>query len=404
MQDFPVVKPHMDLLSDGSKKHKDAMLASPIESIAVGGKLLSEWTTPLDASVFSYGRKEVAAPAKKAGKALTIASKPLLAAPSKSAAATPAATAAKGLPELEPDKIKGVWRAWDAKVLVKVRILELAQQQALDSKTKEHYDEMGSVLESFSDLIDFIESAGYSKYLLGDKVSSGPPPPPIPCDCTKFGFCFCCVCVQHFADAASEKTRPAVGATNMVKCQTALLALAHVLKKATPDKNAKTSLESVRKAVDELLRRCSVFGACRAALSNALTLQQTSQPAGQVAAAGMSSRPKEPLAKSDQVTKAAAAGMPAAATGKPSAKSKRELATIEAKSKLAVKRAKKAKADARFIKGTDSEESSEDDAEAAVEELPTMQARNSAAAARAAVPEQNLDESESEDEEVRAPD
>ena len=49
---------------------------------------------------------------------------------------------------------------------------------------------MGSVLESFSDLIDFIESAGYSKYLIGDKVSSGPPPPPIPCDCTKFGFCF----------------------------------------------------------------------------------------------------------------------------------------------------------------------------------------------------------------------
>ena len=48
--------------------------------------------------VLLYGRKEVAAPAKKAGKALIIASKPLLAAPSKSAAATPAATAAKGLP------------------------------------------------------------------------------------------------------------------------------------------------------------------------------------------------------------------------------------------------------------------------------------------------------------------
>ena len=202
----------------------------------------------------------------------------------------------------------------------------------------------------------------------------------------------------------------------MVKCQTALLALAHVLKKATPDKNAKTSLESVRNAVDELLRRCSVFGACRAALSNALTEQQTSQPAGQVAAAGMSSRPKELLAKSDQVTKAAAAG-------KPSAKSKRELATIEAKSKLAVKRAKKAKADARFIKGTDSEESSEDDAEAAVEEdaeaaveedaeadveerhvpLPVM-VNLLAAAKRAAVPEQDLDESGSADEEVRAPD
>ena len=194
----------------------------------------------------------------------------------------------------------------------------------------------------------------------------------------------------------------------MVKCQTALLALAHVLKKATPDKNAKTSLESVRKAVDELLRRCSVFGACRAALSNALTLQQTSQPAGQVAAAGMSSRPKEPLAKSDQVTKAAAAGMPAAATRKTSAKSKRELATIEAKSKLAVNRAKKAKADASFIKNTDSEESSEDDAEAAVEELPisvpVMVSHISAAATRAAVPEQDLDESGSADEEVRAPD
>ena len=47
---------------------------------------------------------------------------------------------------------------------MKVRVLELAQQQALHSKTKEHYDEMGPVLESFSDLIDFIESAGYSKY------------------------------------------------------------------------------------------------------------------------------------------------------------------------------------------------------------------------------------------------
>ena len=201
----------------------------------------------------------------------------------------------------------------------------------------------------------------------------------------------------------------------MVKCQTALLALAHVLKKANPGQNAKASLESVRNAVVELLTRCSAFGACRAALSNALTLQQTSQPAGQVAAAGMSSRPKEPLAKSDQVTKAAAAGMPAAATGKPSAKSKRELATIEAKSKLAVKRAKKANADARFIKGTDSEESSEDDAEAAVEEdaeadveelpvpLPVM-VNLLAAAKRAAVPEQDLDESGSADEEVRAPD
>ena len=52
-------KPHLNLMADGSEKHKHAMLSSPLESVAIGGKLLEGWTTPDFPSVFSHGQASI---------------------------------------------------------------------------------------------------------------------------------------------------------------------------------------------------------------------------------------------------------------------------------------------------------------------------------------------------------
>jgi hypothetical protein len=48
MMEAETTKPHLNLMADGSEKHKQAMLSSPLESVAIGGKLLEGWTTPGD--------------------------------------------------------------------------------------------------------------------------------------------------------------------------------------------------------------------------------------------------------------------------------------------------------------------------------------------------------------------
>ena len=47
------------LKSDGSQKFKDALLANPIESVAIGGSLIEGWKTPDFDSVFSQAKAPV---------------------------------------------------------------------------------------------------------------------------------------------------------------------------------------------------------------------------------------------------------------------------------------------------------------------------------------------------------
>ena len=54
-----VCKPHIDLKSDGSQKFKEALLAHPLESVAIGGILIEGWKTPDFASVFSHAQARV---------------------------------------------------------------------------------------------------------------------------------------------------------------------------------------------------------------------------------------------------------------------------------------------------------------------------------------------------------
>ena len=54
-----VCKPHIDLKSDGSQKFKEALLANPLESVAIGGTLIEGWKTPDFASVFSHAKARV---------------------------------------------------------------------------------------------------------------------------------------------------------------------------------------------------------------------------------------------------------------------------------------------------------------------------------------------------------
>lgn len=207
----------------------------------------------------------------------------------------------------------------------------------------------------------------------------------------------------------------------MVKCQTSLLALAEVLKKASCDRNAKASLESAQTSVAELLKSFAQFGACSDALSNALTAKSSAKPGPGPKAAVTDAAPAVPVAP---VAAPVAPVAAPAATG-----SKRKAATASAKVKLAAKLQKKEEDDAAFIANSDDASDDESDQGAGAdqgagtdqeepapeaEELATMQARNSAPAKRStrlppaeaapvAPPEQELDES-SDDEEVLPPD
>jgi hypothetical protein len=221
--------------------------------------------------------------------------------------------------------------------------------------------------------------------------------------------------VQKFADVKQ------IGAATMVKCQTSLLALAEVLKKASYDRNAKGSLASAQASVAELLKSFAQFGACSDALSNALTPKPSAKPGLAPKAAATDAAPAVPAAA------AAATVAPVAAPA--ASEAKRKAAAASARDKLAVKRQKKAEADAAFIAPSDDDDESDQGAQSlwgagtdqeeptTPEELATSgawQASKSApskraerlppAAAAFAPPEHELDESSSADEEVLPPD
>ena len=183
MEDFDIAKPHMGLLSDGSDEHKNALLANPIEAISVGGKLLAGWTTPPFPSVFSWATKPVTALSKQVaatGKQRAAAGKQQAttlkkggngdAQPDQAADGATANPAAVQL-KMTPDEIKKQWRNWDARARDN---LERIEKIPAGLKSAEHYDEIGSVLNSLREVLDMIDSGGYSKYLLRDMVSTGP--------------------------------------------------------------------------------------------------------------------------------------------------------------------------------------------------------------------------------------
>ena len=221
--------------------------------------------------------------------------------------------------------------------------------------------------------------------------------------------------MQKFADVKQ------IGAATMVKCQTSLLALAEVLKKASYDRNAKGSLASAQASVAELLKSFAQFGACSDALSNALTQKPSAKPGLAPKAAATDAAPAVPAAA------AAATVAPVAAPA--ASEAKRKAAAASARDKLAVKRQKKAEADAAFIAPSDDDDESDQGAQSlwgagtdqeeptTPEELATSgawQASKSAPSKRAerlppaeaafAPPEHELDESSSDDEEVLPPD
>ena len=221
--------------------------------------------------------------------------------------------------------------------------------------------------------------------------------------------------MQKFADVKQ------IGAATMVKCQTSLLALAEVLKKASYDRNAKGSLASAQASVAELLKSFAQFGACSDALSNALTPKPSAKPGLAPKAAATDAAPAVPAAA------AAATFAPVAAPA--ATEAKRKAAAASARDKLAVKRQKKDEADAAFIAPSDDDDESDQGAQSlwgagtdqeeptTPEELATSgawQASKSAPSKRAerlppaeaafAPPEHELDESSSDDEEVLPPD
>ena len=221
--------------------------------------------------------------------------------------------------------------------------------------------------------------------------------------------------MQKFADVKQ------IGAATMVKCQTSLLALAEVLKKASYDRNAKGSLASAQASVAELLKSFAQFGACSDALSNALTPKPSAKPGLAPKAAATDAAPAVPAAA------AAATVAPVAAPA--ATEAKRKAAAASARDKLAVKRQKKDEADAAFIAPSDDDDESDQGAQSlwgagtdqeeptTPEELATSgawQASKSAPSKRAerlppaeaafAPPEHELDESSSDDEEVLPPD
>ena len=221
--------------------------------------------------------------------------------------------------------------------------------------------------------------------------------------------------MQKFADVKQ------IGAATMVKCQTSLLALAEVLKKASYDRNAKGSLASAQASVAELLKSFAQFGACSDALSNALTPKPSAKPGLAPKAAATDAAPAVPAAA------AAATVAPVAAPA--ASEAKRKAAAASARDKLAVKRQKKDEADAAFIAPSDDDDESDQGAQSlwgagtdqeeptTPEELATSgawQASKSAPSKRAerlppaeaafAPPEHELDESSSDDEEVLPPD
>ena len=170
MMEAETTKPHLNLMADGSEKHKHAMLSSPLESVAIGGKLLEGWTTPDFPSVFSHGQASIQLAA-----ASDDSTSPL-APPAKStpAAKPPAAGKPQGatigakkkqLPTLTAAAMKAEWRKWDSKLIAINKSMETALKQLTMRKPEDALAETTTMILEFGDRVDSIENAGFEKYV-----------------------------------------------------------------------------------------------------------------------------------------------------------------------------------------------------------------------------------------------
>ena len=171
MTEAEITKPHLNLMADGSEKHKHAMLSSPLQSVAIGGKLLDGWTTPDFPSVFSHGQAGTQPAETSGGSTTTLPGPPKPAPVAKNQAAAKQQVAkieAKKpkLPPLAPPEIKKEWRKWDSKLTTIAAKLETALGKVASRKTEDWLAEIATMIDDFGDRVDSIEAAGFETYVL----------------------------------------------------------------------------------------------------------------------------------------------------------------------------------------------------------------------------------------------
>ena len=174
-----VCKPHIDLKSDGSQKFKEALLANPLESVAIGGTLIEGWKTPDFASVFSHAKARVVdiTPeedeeseedlplAKKAALAKRVPAKAAPAKPAVDPAPTAATTGDQGaFPPLINEERAKLWRAWDAKVKAIGAALARDLEKVTKGNSKAHWDATANSMGDFVARLETIDQTGYEKY------------------------------------------------------------------------------------------------------------------------------------------------------------------------------------------------------------------------------------------------
>ena len=174
-----VCKPHIDLKSDGSQKFKEALLANPLESVAIGGILIEGWKTPDVASVFSHAQARVVDVTREqdeeseedlplATKATLAKRVPAKAAPAKPAvdpAPTAATTGDQGaFPPLINEERAKLWRAWDAKVKAIGAALARDLEKVTKGNSKAHWDATANSMGDYVARLETIDQTGYEKY------------------------------------------------------------------------------------------------------------------------------------------------------------------------------------------------------------------------------------------------
>ena len=169
-----VCKPHIDLKSDGSQKFKEALLAHPLESVAIGGILIEGWKTPDFASVFSHAQARVVDVTPEEGEEsdedLPLATKaaPAKRVPAKPAvdpAPTAATTGDQGaFPPLINEERAKLWRAWDAKVKAIGAALARDLEKVTKGNSKAHWDATANSMGDYVARLETIDQTGYEKY------------------------------------------------------------------------------------------------------------------------------------------------------------------------------------------------------------------------------------------------
>ena len=189
MMHSTLCKPHFDLKSDGSQKFKEALLANPLESVAIGGILIEGWKTPDFASVFSHAKARVVDVTpeadeekdeeseedqplnqKKQALARRVPAKAAPAKPAVDPTPTAATTGDQGaFPPLSNEARATVWRAWGAKVKAIGFALARDLEKVTSGSSKAHWDATANWMCDFVARLETIDQTGYEKY----KKSSG---------------------------------------------------------------------------------------------------------------------------------------------------------------------------------------------------------------------------------------